>query len=559
MPIRDAACSDRKIGYRLRRQRTARAGSLVAASYDGGVVLALLVFAGLVGQGPQEEPPLELRVNRSIARAVAYLRGQQRPDGGFPGHESQHPGGATALVAFTLLKSGVRKSDEALQRALRSLEGHAMQSTYSAAVHLLLCAAVGDEPRKRDAGASLGFLVEHQVNGVWAYPWEHECCSNTQFALLGLRAARQLGLDPPEKTIAQAAEGVWRFQDRDGAFHYDLERQPYDGIHAAALAGLAILDELGGGSTAVKAALRKHEKDRQRAEAWLEAHFAIERNSYATGAWTPCFQYAYLWAVERWCGLTERTTVAGQDWYRRGAEWLVETQAADGSWTSDDKALTNTCFALLFLRRATITPGEGLEAELEANIDAEQRQREPYDRRPPKAAVRLTDWLLAGPWQGKPDHRSLVDLPFDPKQAKPKEGAKLAKREWQRVTLLADRWTNLDELTANDGDHRLWALATTISWSGTTPIEPLLWLELEDGWDVYLDGARVSHERRIASAINGDVRVPLSVAPGEHALVVLISDDGGAAAFGAMLSAGDDGTVSPGLEIGAGERARPRH
>ena len=248
--------------------------------------------------------------------------------------------------------------------------------------------------------------------------------------------------------------------------------------------------------------------------------------------------------------------MAGQDWYRRGAEWLVATQAADGSWTSDDKPLENTCLALFFLRRATITASEEL-AEIDARIDAEVRQREPYDLRPPRAAVRLADWLLAGPWQGKPDHRALVDLPFDPAHVKVKEGAKLAKREWERVTLLADRWTNLDELTANDGDHRLWALAATLVWNGSTPIELLLWLELEDGWDVYLDGSRVSFERRVASAINGDVRIPLALAPGEHALLVLISDDGGAAAFGARLSAGDDAPPI-GLEIRAGERPSVR-
>jgi len=62
---------------------------------------------------------------------------------------------------------------------------------------------------------------------------------------------------------------------------------------------------------------------------------------------------------------------------------------------------------------------------------------------------------------------------------------------------------------------------------------------------------RVAHERRVASAINGDVRIPLALAPGEHALLVLISDDGGAAAFGARLSAGDGSPLPAGLEVGA--------
>jgi hypothetical protein len=280
----------------------------------------------------------------------------------------------------------------------------------------------------------------------------------------------------------------------------------------------------------------------------MEAHFDVARNRYGTGAWTPFWHYAYLWAIERWCGLTGRTEVAGLDWYAAGARWLVDTQAADGSWTADDKPFENTCLALLFLRRATVSGGEEL-AELYEALDAEHRQRAPYDLRPPAAAVRLGDWLVAGPWQSKPGHRALVEPPFDPSRVQPKPGAELAKREWERVALEPGGWTNLDERLADDGDDRLWALALPLRVEGEAALEAALWLELEDGWDVYVDGARASHERRVGSAINGDVRVPLALAPGTHTVLVLVSDDGGAAAFGARLCAADGSAPPPALRV----------
>ncbi|HEX6881925.1 MAG TPA: prenyltransferase/squalene oxidase repeat-containing protein [Planctomycetota bacterium] len=513
-----------------------------------GLVLALLLAA------QEPAPSLGLEVNRTIARAVAYLKGRQAADGSFPGHEAEHPGGMTAFAAYALAKSGLKRKDEALVRARAALAGIEMKSTYSASVQLLLSEALGPEADRAAAQRSLDFLAANQsTGGVWSYPGRHECGSNTQFALLALRAAQRMGLTVPSETLERAAEGLWSFQERSGGFVYEVGRLPYAGMTAAALSGTAVLEELSAGSGRLRATLKKHAKDRAAAEAWLEARFDVTRNLYGTGAWTPFWHYAYLWALERWCGLTGRERVAGEDWYARGARWLVDTQAADGSWTSDDKPLENTCLALLFLRRATVSGGEEL-AELYERIDAAQRQKTPHDLRPPRAAARLTEWLLAGPWQGKPDHRSLIEPPFEPARVEPKEGARLAKREWRRVTLKSDAWTNLDELLTNDGDHRLWALALWLE--AAEACEAQLWLELEDGWDVYLDGARVSHERRVGSAINGDVRVPLALTAGPHLLLVLASDDGGSAVFGARLSGPDDSAPPDGLRAALVPKAK---
>jgi hypothetical protein len=502
------------------------------------LALGLVAVLALRQQGGQAEEgvPLELRVNRSIALAVDYLRTRQSPDGRFALHEEKHPGGATALGALALAVAGVRRNDDALVRALKFLEYVEWKSTYSSATFLLACEAVGDWPKRAAAARqALDFLVSNQNRGVWAYPWDHLCGSNTQWALMGLLAAHRMGLVVPEQTLFDAAQGLWLFQDRSGGFVYKEGERPYAGMTAAALAGIAVLETIGADSIRVRNLLRKHEGDRERAEAWLEQRFDPARNTFDNGTWTPFWHYAYMWAIERWCGLTGRTQVAGVDWYRAGAAWLVDTQAGDGSWSSDDKHFENTCLALLFLRRATVSDQGELE-EIYRELDRARAERNSLPERPGAEALRLTDWWLAGPWQGKPDGLLLDDPPFDVRDVRPKERTKLARRAWEAVQVKADGWTNLEDLTGRSGDLQLWCLATTLEVSGTESFGGYLWLELEDGWDVWLDDRRLSRERRVRSAINGDVRIELDLSPGVHRLVVLVEDEHGAAAFGARVT-----------------------
>ena len=65
--------------------------------------------------------------------------------------------------------------------------------------------------------------------------------------------------------------------------------------------------------------------------------------------------YYFLWSLERVAVALDLDTIGGKDWYGWGSEVVVANQAADGSWHGEYAAAVDTCFALLFLRRANLT------------------------------------------------------------------------------------------------------------------------------------------------------------------------------------------------------------
>lgn len=505
----------------------------------------------------QAEPPtLPERVNHAVVRGVEWLRGQQRADGTFPGQE-RHGVGMTALAALALVESGVRRRDPGLQRALAVVEAGELTSVYGHATRLLLCADLGEPERwSGPARESLDFLVDAGIRGAWAYPWGEPDLSNTQFALLGLHAAHRLGLDVPEDTLADAAGVVWRWQDDAGGFRYALGRQPDAGMTAATLGGLEILAELGARTPGVRSALKKRRKDAERARQWLAGRFDVARNHVGPRAWTADFQYGFLWAVERYGALAGVEAIGDTRWYEAGAEWLVDQQEADGRW---ERGMRPTCFALLFLRKATLSGEKQYFEELEAGIDR-AKASELASRVVPDATVpRATDWLVAGPWQGEVGNGLLVDPPFDPARvndARPK--GRVARERWRPATMKPDGWTDLQQLPGcAPGENQLWAVATWLDVEGNEPLDALLWLDLEDGWDVYLDGERRAFGQRIRSRIDGLVRAELALAPGAHLLLVLVEQEAGSVPFGARFTGPDGAPLARELRV-TGERPKRR-
>ena len=80
---------------------------------------------------------------------------------------------------------------------------------------------------------------------------------------------------------------------------------------------------------------------------WLKTNYNVTANP-RKGDWV---KY-YLYGLERACALTATDTLAGHSGYVEGSKYLVEKQGQRGDWW-DAYSEPDTCFALLFLRRAT--------------------------------------------------------------------------------------------------------------------------------------------------------------------------------------------------------------
>ncbi|MCS7047297.1 MAG: hypothetical protein NZO58_13140, partial [Gemmataceae bacterium] len=62
----------------------------------------------------------------------------------------------------------------------------------------------------------------------------------------------------------------------------------------------------------------------------------------------------YLWSLERVAVAYDLEKIGGKDWYAWGAPIIVAHQRDDGSWREAHPGVPDTCFALLFLRRANV-------------------------------------------------------------------------------------------------------------------------------------------------------------------------------------------------------------
>ncbi|MHC4662759.1 MAG: hypothetical protein ACYS8W_13845 [Planctomycetota bacterium] len=85
--------------------------------------------------------------------------------------------------------------------------------------------------------------------------------------------------------------------------------------------------------------------------AWLAHNFSDSSNPNSTQHY-----YYYLYGLER-AGVLSCCEMFGEhDWYGKGANAILARQNADGSWPNNDRfsgATANTCFCILFLKRAT--------------------------------------------------------------------------------------------------------------------------------------------------------------------------------------------------------------
>jgi hypothetical protein len=216
--------------------------------------------------------------------------------------------------------------------------------------------------------------------------------SNTQFAVLGLWAARRHSI-PMDRALALV---VWRFQtsqSRDGSWSYKYAAGgSSDGrpsMTGSALLGLAV----GQGLTYD---YRQSPSERippdpriRRGLSYLAASLdppidrpPFEANPFLPGnrqqgstahvvfprgRVPPDFDSYLLWTIERVGVLYNLRSLDGRDWYRWGVGQLLAVQQSGGGWPygrGQERDMVGTSFALLFLK------GSNLVADLTSKLEA---------------------------------------------------------------------------------------------------------------------------------------------------------------------------------------------
>lgn len=199
----------------------------------------------------------------------------------------------------------------------------------------------GIVPRWRTGPASAGVAAEATLarTAAWTAGVDGDN-SATQYAVLALWCASRSGLRvDPEVWSRCLAETAYR-QNDDGGWAYTSPAKPYGSMTAAGIGTSSLCMLHLGREPFDDASVR-------RGLAWMVRNWSVSENPG-----NKQYHYYYLYGLERPGSILGTEFIGPNEWYPLGARFLVDSQKPDGSWSKDDR-VHDTCFALLFLTRAT--------------------------------------------------------------------------------------------------------------------------------------------------------------------------------------------------------------
>jgi hypothetical protein len=371
------------------------------------VLVSLLLVAALARPGLRaEEGPSPGDVKKAIDAATGWLRKEFA--GGFV-DETDHD--AVELVVLTMTHAGLNMQDKTYAQGVALLEKVNPRFTYRTALLAMALAEINPRLYQWRLAHCAQWLVDTQLaGGEWGYPGtvsgpgsmpggitvapppaaEGEAegskaprakvviqrrssqtsdvtlkgdFSNTQFAILGLRACRDAGVEVPKDTWKRALDYLRKYQHDHGGWGYVIQGEQDEGSYAsltcAGICSLAIcLSALGTKDVRADSGIKK-------ALGWLDKNLDPSRNAgienssvRGPSAW----QYYHLYSLERAGRVLGVETLGKRPWYAQGAKWLLGAQQGDGRWEDSEGSMgsrrsymtqADTCFAILFLARAT--------------------------------------------------------------------------------------------------------------------------------------------------------------------------------------------------------------
>jgi len=352
------------------------AGHFAVASSGGGDLVARSLRVPKRGNYRKfPHPGVDAqKVDEAVSRAAEWLLDQPNAP---PGARKDTAWRYDELSLLALLHAGLDPRHPHFQGLLRQVLEAPLERVYRVSLQAMLLGDLDPAAHRRRLAECGQFLVDnHCQNGQWNYgeavdiPDFGEARitvrrrrtgpasgdnSNTQYAVLGLRACMEAGVGVPSETLASALKWWESTQNSDGgwAYHGTPDGAPQNRASVGSMTA--------GGIASVLILRRAENASVGRAWKWLADNFSIQQNPRIDPAWWSDIgppYFIYLYALQRAGALTGRDRFGARDWYREGALHLLALQNKDGSWRQKDFGqiplpVADTCFAILFLRRAT--------------------------------------------------------------------------------------------------------------------------------------------------------------------------------------------------------------
>jgi hypothetical protein len=313
-------------------------------------------------------------VDAAIARAKEFIYKQQKGDN-FEAQKMQEPwvqtGGHTALAVYALLASGESHQDPRIAQAVEYLKKTESKGIYAVGVRCLVWNALPQTPDVKAAmKKDLTFLLTNVIKegrgkGFYDYlggaskSYSH---SRAQYAVLGVWAAAQSGLEVP-RSYWQMVEKAW-VDDQDpagGGWGYlspkeDQRHGITPGMTAVGVATLFITQDYLHPNAGIGCRGNTRNIPIEKGMKYMVDNFDKIGTDERYHAYD--FPFATLYAVERIGVASGQKYFGTNDWYQKGADWLIKVQTKSGAnkgmWFAPKTLCTplhDTCFGLLFLSR----------------------------------------------------------------------------------------------------------------------------------------------------------------------------------------------------------------
>jgi len=335
--------------------------------------------------------------------------------GGGQGPGYDHPAGPTALALYTLLKCKVPERDPLIRKGFEYVKKHYKRPTgsYETSVLLLAVCATADNMKTFKASTAKAKQIKPKLGGEyrkWAQQlvdhlvskrvdrgWRYQVnaagstvggendLSSMQLATLALFSAHQLGIKVkpdvwegilsysldqqedtgPEMVYVDPATKESRSSKARGYSYIKGDQTPKHGSACGSMTACGLANVMMARFVLSDGARQQKQWD-ARPDAAKVQQAVYDGLAWIDRNWSPfenppgrpqSYHVYYLYSLERAMDLIGDQLVGKHPWYSEMGQGLINSQRDDGSWytdsTHDPKDTLDTCFALLFLKRAT--------------------------------------------------------------------------------------------------------------------------------------------------------------------------------------------------------------